>query len=58
MNTTLNTKSDKGRSHLYTLVLKENNDFEIYVDKRLGKKGNLLTHMLPPVRSDPPLGYV
>ena len=48
-NTTVNIKSDKVHTHLYTLFIKQNNDFEIYIDKRLGKKGNLLTHMRPPV---------
>ena len=48
-NTTLNIKTDKANTHLYTLVMKQNNDFEIYIDKRLGKKGNLLTHMVPPI---------
>jgi len=49
INTTLNIKQDKLHTHLYTLVMKQNNDFEIYIDKRLGKKGNLLTHMRPPI---------
>ena len=52
-NTTLNIKTDKARTHLYTLVIKQNNDFEMYIDKRLGKKGNLLTHMKPPVNPSP-----
>ena len=52
-NTTLNIKTDKGSTHLYTLVMKQNNDFEIYIDKRLGKKGNLLTHMVPPINPPP-----
>mmetsp|Transcript_7058 Transcript_7058/g.7167 ORF Transcript_7058/g.7167 Transcript_7058/m.7167 type:complete len:213 (-) Transcript_7058:2768-3406(-) len=33
-NTTIGIKSDK-RTHLYTLFIKNNNDFEIYIDKKV-----------------------
>lgn len=41
-------KTDK-KTHLYTLVVKSDNSFEIYIDKMSVKKGNLLTDMEPPV---------
>jgi len=34
-------------THLYTLVLRKDNSFEIFVDKKSAKKGDLLTHMIP-----------
>jgi calnexin len=52
-NTTVNIKTDKVNTHLYTLQIKQNNDFEIYIDKRLAKKGNMLTHMRPPINPSP-----
>lgn len=48
-NTTIAIMSDKLRTHLYTLHIKSNNDFEIYIDKKEVGKGNLLTHMVPPI---------
>ena len=48
-NTTVNIKSDKLNTHLYTLHIMQNNDFEIYIDKRLAKKGNFNTHMKPAI---------
>jgi hypothetical protein len=47
-NTTIGIRNDK-RTHLYTLFIKNNNDFEIYIDKKVAFKGNLFTHMDPPV---------
>jgi len=47
-NDTPAIRTDK-KTHLYTLKLSENNDFEIYIDKKAIKKGNLLTHMMPPI---------
>lgn len=51
---------DDQRTHLYTLQINaESNNFEIYVDKKSSKKGNLLTHMtpsiIPPKEIDDPL---
>ena len=41
---------DDHKVHLYTLVIQaESNDFEIFVDMKSSKKGNLLTHMVPPI---------
>lgn len=38
------------KTHLYTLKLSaEDNNFEIYIDKKVVKHGNLLTHMNPPI---------
>lgn len=36
-------------THLYTLLVRSDNSFEIYVDKEVVKSGNLLTDMTPPV---------
>lgn len=47
-NDTATVKMDK-KTHLYTLQLKSDNTFEVYVDKKSAKKGSLLTHMKPPV---------
>ncbi|KAM3569229.1 hypothetical protein VYU27_008674, partial [Nannochloropsis oceanica] len=41
-------KTDK-KSHLYTLVIRPDNTFEILVDNVSEKKGSLLENMLPPV---------
>lgn len=40
--------SDK-RSHLYTLVVRSDNSYEIFIDKESKKKGSLLTDFEPPV---------
>lgn len=48
-NTSISIKSDKIKFHLYTLHIKNNNDFEIYIDKKLAGKGNLLTHLDPAI---------
>ena len=48
-NTTIKIKDDKLRFHLYTLHIKNNNDFEIYIDKKIAGKGNLLTHLHPAI---------
>lgn len=41
---------DDHKVHLYTLVIHaESNDVEIFVDMKSSKKGNLLTHMVPPI---------
>ena len=47
-NDTPTVKMDK-KYHLYTLSLKDDNSFEIFVDKKMSKKGNLLTHMKPSI---------
>lgn len=36
-------------SHLYTLRIKPDNQFEIYIDRELVRSGNLLEDMTPPV---------
>ena len=41
-------KNDR-KSHLYTLHIKPNNDFDVYIDKAVAKSGNLLTDMTPSV---------
>lgn len=38
-----------GKTHLYTLHLRKDNTFAIYIDKKLEKEGNLLTSMEPSV---------
>ena len=48
-NDTVRIKDDKLRFHLYTLHIKNNNDFEIYIDKKIAGKGNLLTHLDPAI---------
>jgi len=40
-------------SHLYTLVVRSDNSFEIFIDKESKKKGSLLTDMEPPI--NPPV---
>jgi len=40
--------SDK-KSHLYTLVIRSDNSFEVFVDKTSSAKGNLLTDFDPPL---------
>ena len=48
-NTDLVIRDDK-KTHLYTLQINaDTNDFEIFVDKKSSKKGNLLTHMTPSI---------
>jgi calnexin len=47
-NETAAMKGDK-KTHLYTLRIKDDNSFEVYIDKKLSKQGNLLTHMVPPI---------
>lgn len=37
------------KTHLYTLLLKPNNDFEVLIDKKLIHSGSLLTDVNPPV---------
>lgn len=41
-------KGDK-KFHLYTLRIKPDNEFEIYIDKTLSKSGNLLNDMNPSI---------
>mmetsp|Transcript_20906 Transcript_20906/g.30105 ORF Transcript_20906/g.30105 Transcript_20906/m.30105 type:complete len:528 (+) Transcript_20906:89-1672(+) len=41
-------KVDKN-THLYTLVVRKDNSFEMYIDKELQSKGNLLSSMTPSV---------
>lgn len=40
-------------THLYTLEIRQDNTVEIYIDKKSVRKGNLYTHMEPPI--NPPL---
>jgi calnexin len=47
-NETAAQKGDK-KTHLYTLNIKSDNSYEVYVDKKLSKHGNLLTHMKPSI---------
>lgn len=47
-NETIPALTDK-KTHLYTLQIKDDNFFEIFIDKKLKKSGNLLTHMNPPI---------
>lgn len=47
-NDTPSVKTDK-KTHLYSLVVRKDNSFEIFIDKKSAKKGNLLTHMTPPI---------
>lgn len=47
-NETIPIKSTK-KTHLYTLVLRNDNSFDILIDNKLEKTGNLLTHMTPPI---------
>jgi calnexin len=49
LNSSISVKTDKIKTHLYTLNIKNSNDFEIYVDMKLTQKGNLLTHMIPSI---------
>ncbi|KAM3181434.1 hypothetical protein ACTXT7_014391 [Hymenolepis weldensis] len=37
------------KTHLYTLVIRKNNSFDVYIDQSLIKSGNLLTDFEPPV---------
>lgn len=37
------------KSHIFTLVIKPSNDFEIFVDQTLVNSGNLLEDMTPPI---------
>jgi calnexin len=41
--------SEKDETHLYTLVIRHDNSFEILIDKESVTKGNLLTHMQPEI---------
>jgi len=47
-NDTATVKMDK-KTHLYTLALKSDNTFTIFIDKKIAKSGSLLTAMKPPV---------
>lgn len=47
-NDTPAIRTDK-KTHLYTLKLSNDNNFEIYIDKKVMKNGNLLTHMSPSI---------
>jgi len=47
-NDTPTVKMDK-KTHLYTLLVRPDNSFEIFVDKKSSKKGNMLTHMKPSI---------
>jgi calnexin len=41
-------KADK-KTHLYTLIIRDDNSFEIMIDQKSSKKGSLLTSMVPAV---------
>jgi calnexin len=43
-------------SHLYTLVVRSDNSFEVFVDKESKKKGTLLSDMEPPVNPPAEIG--
>ncbi len=45
-------KSDQ-KTHLYTLIIRKDNTFDILIDNEVAKSGNLLTSMSPPI--SPPL---
>jgi calnexin len=47
-NETIPVKTDK-KSHLYTLILKADNQFKILVDNKLAREGSLLTHLIPAI---------
>jgi len=47
-NETLSAKVDKS-THLYTLHIKADSTFDIYVDMKLAKSGSLLTNLTPPI---------
>jgi len=47
-NETVPIRNDK-KTHLYSLVMRKDNNFEIFIDSVLFKKGNLLTHMIPAI---------
>jgi calnexin len=47
-NETIPVRADR-HTHLYTLVLRKDQSFDIFVDEKLAKSGNLLTHMLPSI---------
>ncbi len=47
-NETIPIKNDK-KVHLYTLVLRADNSFDIMIDSHSVKKGSLLTHLVPPI---------
>jgi calnexin len=56
-NETIAVRSDKS-THLYSLLLKKNGDFEISIDNKFAKSGSLLSHMhpsiVPPIMIDDP----
>ena len=41
-------KTDQ-KPHLYTLVIRPNNSFEVFVDRVSVQKGDLLVDLLPPI---------
>lgn len=47
-NTTIPVRNDQ-LTHLYTLHISRDNNFAIYIDMKVQQKGNLLTHMIPPI---------
>lgn len=48
LNSTISIKNDK-KIHLYTLVLRSDNSFEILIDMSSAVKGSLLTHLKPAI---------
>ena len=50
-NETIPVRSDKN-THLYTLAIRPDNTFSIYVDHKEAKQGSLLTHLRPPINPD------
>lgn len=51
-NGSIPIRSDK-KTHLYTLLLRKDSSFEIFIDSVSVGKGSLLTHMAPPI--NPPV---
>lgn len=47
-NETIPVRADRN-THLYTLVLRKDQSFDIFVDEKIAKSGNLLTHMVPAI---------
>eukprot|EP01033_Poteriospumella_lacustris_P008589 gene8589-6182_t len=47
-NETIPVRTDR-HTHLYTLVLRADQSFEIFVDQKVAKSGSLLTHMVPAI---------
>lgn len=48
-NETVKVKAGDKHTHLYTLRVRNDNTFELYIDMVLTNKGSLLTHLVPPI---------